>query len=84
MTTRIKLTENIETRDARMWQRFMASADAFEMHVTLIMWQDNVDNGPARIRAWSEGPNGLGERADRGGIGTYQQKVAMKVDERGF
>ena len=82
---KIQLTENIETRDARMWQKFLAAGDAFARHVVLVMWGDNVNEAKARFIAWSEGPKGFTERADHStAYGTYKGNIARNMDEMGL
>ena len=82
---KIQLTENIEMRDARMWQKFLVAGDAFARHVVLVMWSDKVDEAKARSIAWSEGPKGFTERADHStAYGTYKGKIARKMDEMGL
>lgn len=80
----ITLNESTEMRDARMWQRLLTKEDGFEMHVTLIMWKDRVDEPGARFIAWSEGPRKFSSRVDDFQIPAYHNKVAKLVDQRGF
>lgn len=81
--TKIKLSQSIEVRDAKMWQRFLAANGGFEKHVVLVMWQDNMTENNARFTAWNEGSAGFTKRVDNGNIGTYQSLVARQADMLG-
>lgn len=41
------------------------SAPSFEDHVALIQKQEGIDEGPAKWRAWLEGPDGFERRQKR-------------------
>lgn len=65
-TRRIKLTENTDARNARMYRLFREAPDDFQRHVVLIEWQDNPTAAKAKWTAWNEGPSGYAKRAAQG------------------
>lgn len=60
--TRIKLTESRDAKDARLMRAFRNAGDDFTKHLLLIQVQDTMDELPARLKAWAEGPEGLAKR----------------------
>lgn len=41
------------------------TAPSFSDHVALIKQQDGLEDGPAKLQAWCEGPGGLERRQNR-------------------
>lgn len=68
--TRIKLGENTDGRDARLYAKYAEakrSGDMFQQHYILIRWQDaTIKEGAAKYLAWSEGPTGFDKRKAKG------------------
>lgn len=67
-----------DAHNSRMWQKFTKATDDFARHIVLVEWQDRAEN--PRFVAWSEGPNGLKDRVNRGVPG-YENLIRGRFHE---